>query len=208
MIFGINIDKTNPSFTMSDFVFWMPKFKTYVETEAGAVAYNKIYEICNQKIFKSIFGSDWEQAISLAIAHYLTLRAKQLSATNDGTAAGIAGNDNYGVVLSGVSVGSFSKSFDLGQTLVEGDDAKFWNLTSYGAQLMALYKQKSPPSVFVVTPTNPCKDPIAAYYAAQCKGSIDIIMRENAKLIRQWQKDLDNKQDKGDYVVSVEKEGE
>ena len=153
-IIGVQIDRTNPSFTAADFTFWMPQFTAYVATEAGTTAFNNLYEIANSKIFHSIYGTDWKYAMSLCIAHYLTLIANQMQAPAGSTLEGIAGGGSYKGVLSSMSVGGFSKSYDLGLTTMNSDDAKFWNQTSFGAQLMALYKTKAVPSIFVVT-SNP-----------------------------------------------------
>lgn len=53
-----------------------------------------------------------------------------------------------------MSIGEFSKTYDIDKTMVSSDDAMFWNQTSYGAALMTLYKTKAVPSIFVVT-SNP-----------------------------------------------------
>lgn len=149
-IIGIQLDRTNPAFTASDFTFWMPQFTSFIATTNGQAYFSKIYGIVNQKIFKSIFGSDWELAMSYAIAHYLTLIANQLEAPAGDTLQGIAGGATHGV-LSSMSVGSFSKSYDLDKSMVSEQEAMFWNQTSYGAALMALLKTKAVPSILVVT---------------------------------------------------------
>lgn len=149
-IIGIQIDRKNPEFTAADFTFWMPQYKKYIATEDGQVAFNNLYEIANNKIYKSIYGSDWKLAMSLCIAHYLTLIANQVQAPSGDTLQGIAGGQTHGVISS-MSVGSFSKSFELSKTMVDEDEALFWNQTSYGAELMALLKTKAVPSILVVT---------------------------------------------------------
>lgn len=152
-LIGIQLDRTNPTFTKVDFTFWMPQFKKYMETEDGTVAFENLYDIANHKIFKSIYGTDWKLAMSLCIAHYLTLIANQVQAPAGNTLEGIAGGSTKGV-LSSMSVGSFSKSYDLSKTMVDEDEALFWNQTSFGAKLMALLKTKAVPSILVVT-SNP-----------------------------------------------------
>ena len=101
--------------------------------------------------------------MSLCIAHYLTLIANQLQAPSGNTLQGIAGGGNYKGVLSSMTVGEFSKSYDLKMTMVEENEAMFWNQTSFGAELMALLKTKAVPSILVVTshsiPDRPIPDP-------------------------------------------------
>lgn len=149
-IIGIQTDRHNPAFTASDFTFWMPQYTSFIATQDGQNYFNKIYNVVNQKIFKSIFGADWELAMSYAIAHYLTLIANQMQAPSGATLQGIAGGATHGV-LSDMTIGSFSKSYELGMTMVEEDESKFWNQTSYGAALMALLKTKAVASIMVVT---------------------------------------------------------
>ena len=153
-IIGIQIDRTNPAYTSSDFTFWMPQFTQYIATEDGTARFNKIYTLVNGKIFKSIFGSDWELAMSYAIAHYFTIIAQQIEAPSGDTLASIAGGGVTRGVLSSASVGGFSKSYDIDKTMLSENEAMFWNQTSYGAALMALLKTKAVPSILVVT-SNP-----------------------------------------------------
>lgn len=153
-IIGINIDRTNPEFELDDFLFWFPNHTNYFSTESGAKRFTKLKELANNKIFKSIYGSDWEYAMSLCIAHYLELIAQQMQAPAGDSLETIAGGGTTKGVLSSMSVGSFSKSYELGKTMAESEDAKFWNQTSYGASLMALLATKNVPTIFVVT-SNP-----------------------------------------------------
>lgn len=153
-IIGIQLNRENPVFTAQDFVVWMPQFSNYIETQAGTALFNKLYTICNNKIFHSIFGSDWELAMSYAIAHYMTLIGQQQVAPSGNTLAEVAGGGVTRGVLSSMSIGDFSKTYDIDKTMVSSDDAMFWNQTSYGSALMTLYKTKAVPSIFVVT-SNP-----------------------------------------------------
>lgn len=153
-IIGIQLNTTNPTFTVDDFTFWMPQYAKYMATADGQRHFDKIYTLVNNKIYKSVFGSDWELAMSYAIAHYLTLIANQIQAPSGDTLQGIAGGGAIKGVLSNMTVGSFSKTYDIDKTMVSEQEAMFWNQTSFGAALMALLKTKALPSMFVVT-SNP-----------------------------------------------------
>lgn len=150
-IIGIQINRENPTFTIQDFTFWMPQFKKYCETDEGKVAFENLYEIANNKIFKSIYGTDWKYAMSLCIAHYLTLVAQQMQVPAGDTLAGVVGGGVTHGVLANASVGAFSKTYDLSKTMSEEEEALFWNQTSYGASLWALLKTKPIPSIMVIT---------------------------------------------------------
>ena len=89
--------------------------------------------------------------MSYGIAHYLTLIAQQMESPSGSTLSEIAGGGNIKGVISSASIGGFTKTYDLGRTMVGSEEALFWNQTSYGASLMALLKTKAVPSMFVVT---------------------------------------------------------
>lgn len=150
-IIGVQLDRTNPLFTIEDFTFWMPQYTKFLETEKGQKYFNKLYQVADKKVFKSIFGSDFELAMSYVIAHYLTLIANQVDSPSGDTLETIAGGGNIKGVLSSASIGEFSKSYDIDKTLTSEQDALFWNQTSYGAAYWALLKTKSIPSIMVVT---------------------------------------------------------
>lgn len=166
-IVGITLDRKNPPFTADDFTFWMPQFTKYIATPEGQKAFNKIYTLTNDRIFYSIFGTDWELAISYAIAHYLTLIGQQQQAPSGTTLSEIAGGGSTRGVLASAGVGEFNKSYDLSKTMLDTPDALFWNQTSYGTSLMALLKTKAVPSIFVVTSGPIEKDPYQRFLEKQ-----------------------------------------
>jgi len=149
-IIGIDLDRTNPSFTINDFCLWLPQFKNYMQTEEGLAYFNKLYNVANNKIFSSIYGIDWELAMSYCIAHYLTLIAQQTQSPSGSSLSQIAGGGVHRGILSSSSIGGFSKSLDFSKTMGDSEEMLFWNQTSYGSSLMALYKTKAVPSIFVV----------------------------------------------------------
>lgn len=150
-IVGIYTDRKNPEFTKCDFTLWMPQFTKFLDTDQGDKYFNKLYTLANSKIFKSIYGEDWELAMSYCIAHYLTIIARQMEAPAGSDLMSIAGGGVQKGVMSNATVGSFNVTYSLDQTNISEDEAKFWNQTSYGAQLMALLKTKSVASIMVVT---------------------------------------------------------
>ena len=150
-IIGITVDRQNPEYTITDFTFWMPQFKNFMNTEEGQTYFNNLYPIANNKIFYSIFGTDWKLAMSYAIAHYATLIAQQQQTPSGDSLSQIAGGGATKGVIASATIGGFSKSYDLTKTMLDTPDALFWNQTSYGSSLMALLKTKAVPSIFVVT---------------------------------------------------------
>lgn len=159
-IIGTYTDRKNPDYTIDDFTFWIPKFANFMKTDQGVKYFNKIYPIVNNKVFYSIFGTDWEMAMSYAIAHYLTLIGKQISDIGGNSLEAAASGQTMPGVLTSVSVGSFSKSYDFDATMTKETEAMFWNQTSYGLQFYALLKSKPMASICVVTDGNPYENRI------------------------------------------------
>lgn len=193
MIFGIALDRKNPEFTKADLEFWMPKLKPFLDTAAGQTAFENLYEIANEQIFHSIWGSKWKYAMSLCIAHYLILIAKNGVNGNVGNdLASIATLDTYAGILASMTVGSFSKSYDLAKTMVDTDDAKWWNLTSPGAQLMAMFKTTAAPSIFVVTPTpGPSFERDIAAFMHRKNADVNVIIAEMNQVIAEQSDEID-----------------
>lgn len=156
-IVGIYTNRKNPDFTLDDFLIWMPQFENFMNTDQGKRYFNKIYPIANNKIFKSIFGTDWELAMSYAIAFYITLIGSQVQAPAGSTLQEVAGYGNYKSVISSASIGEFSKQFDIDKTMLSNKESLFWNQNPYGAALMALLETKAVASMAVVT-SNPIPD--------------------------------------------------
>lgn len=193
MIFGITLDRKNPEFTKADLLFWMPKLAPFMNTEAGDVAFQNLYEIANEQIFHSIWGSKWKYAMSLCIAHYLMLIAKNGVNGNVGDdISSVASLDTYAGMLASMTVGSFSKSFDLAKTMIDTDDAKWWNMTSAGAQLMAMFKTTAAPSIFVVTPTpGPSFEGDLAAFLKRKNADASVFISEMNAYVRQQELDFD-----------------
>lgn len=148
-VIGTYLDRKNPEYTLQDFLFWMPDFSTITTIDT---TFNNLYPIANDKVFHSIFGSDWKYAMALCIAHYATIlgrreRNKKPGAKSLADLAG--GGPNVNGIMSSASVGSFTKTYDLDRSLMSGDDKMWWNTTDYGAELMRLLGTKAMPSIFV-----------------------------------------------------------
>lgn len=153
-IIGIQTNRDNPEYTLEDFIFWLPEYTKFMCTTQGKKYFDKLYKIANNKIYHSIFGTDWEYAMTLCIAHYLQLIANRLQAPAGDSLESIAGGGVTQGVLSSASVGAFSKTYDIDKTMLSDKDSLFWNQTDFGRELMALLATKSVISMMVVT-SNP-----------------------------------------------------
>ena len=150
-IVGTFTDKTNPEFTIAMFTVWFPQFKNFLQTQDGQAMWDVIYPVANEMIFKSIYGPIWSRAIALMIAHLMTLIALQEEPPAGDTLASIAGLGNTAGVMSSAHVGGFSVQYELSKTMSEEEEAKWYNLTKFGAELYALMKTRHIATIFVVT---------------------------------------------------------
>lgn len=160
-IIGIETDRQNPTYTIDDYIYWIPEMEQYMRTKDGTKDFNKLYPMANERIYYSIFGVEWEMAMSYCIAHYLVLRGSGLSRPRGSTLESATGSVGAVTgVITGMSVGGFSKNYDYSLTIKGEDEALFWNQTQYGVKLYALMKTKSVASIFVVTNGNPYENKI------------------------------------------------
>lgn len=166
-LLGTIVDRTNPpkaidadgkptrEYTIADLKFWIPSLKN-VNAEELQTMYDNLFPIAYNKIFYSVFGSDWYYAMSLCIAHYNYLINTQIPNNIDPSKeislSEVTGGGVPRGVMTSASIGGFTKSYDYSLTTVSGSaEAMFWNQSAYGMSLMALYKSKSTLTAFVVT---------------------------------------------------------
>lgn len=151
-LIGPYFDQPNPNdYTVEKFTFWMPQFKALMQTQEGLEYFNNIYPIANERVKYGIMGADWYMAMSWVIAHYITLIAQEAQAEGGPDLTQIAGGGVTRGVLTGMSVGGYSKQYDLAKTMSDEQEAKFWNQTSFGSKYYALLSSKPIPTIFVVT---------------------------------------------------------
>lgn len=87
--------------------------------------------LAEQQLPQCVWKKIWVQAVSLYVAHEITLASQNLKA---GQNSGVPGTS--GGVPSSKTVGSVSVSYD--STDTSEKDAGWWNLTNYGKQLYRL----------------------------------------------------------------------
>lgn len=143
--------KDNPKFTIDDFTFWIPDYESYCKTQDGIKMFNKLKRLANSKILYSVFGTDWEMAMSLCIAHYATIIGKQKQLPAGQTLAEASSRGGSTGVLTGMTLGNFGKTYDLERSMSDSTDARFWNQTKYGQQLYNLFESKGVFTILVVT---------------------------------------------------------
>ena len=138
-VFGLPKQSKNPVFKDVLFTMFCPEFKAYLENPENRAKYDYFKEQANKRIRKSVFGSDWDMAMSYFIAFYLTEIVKS---ENQGSPSlsRLANNSNPEGRLDSYTVGSLSKSYNFDSVMMNTEDALFWNQNKWGVKLFALAK--------------------------------------------------------------------
>ena len=148
-VYGLPASQTNPEFTKAKFQLLMPRFKEFVEGKEGEQVYDIFKEIADDQILINTFGTKWEYAMSLAIAHYLDInnydRESSYSLKESKKDSGIKG-----IMVSENLGENQSKSYSTDEITLTHSYSKFWNTTEYGRRLITLLESQGIPSIFVV----------------------------------------------------------
>lgn len=153
-VYKTNPRRTNPTFTKTSFLVFMPQFTNFLATTNGARVFDEFKPIVNQKVLEGAWGPEWKYGMSLALAHYIVIwaRTAKIDKTIGSSLSGVASMGNQDGLLTSWTVGEVSKSYDHSKTMLEGPDAAFWNQTPFGRTFYTLWKQHQPnDSIFVVT---------------------------------------------------------
>lgn len=145
MMYGMPAPVTQPEFKVDTFKLFIPKLAWYVSGEAincpqqgmeGNIdLYNKGVEIMSKKLNYGYWLEDWEQAMSLAVAHFIVTTDPMFtqSTDSDSTAGGVMGSRS----VSGVSY-----NYDLDYFMAKNTGYEYWNYSGYGRMLVSLSNQR------------------------------------------------------------------
>ena len=145
-VIATRVDRKNPSFNKQSYKIYMPQFGDFVDTVEGDKIFQAYKVIANGKVFKSVFGVEWDYAMSLVISHYLVIWASRASQKDKGMSSnllGIAAMGNHKGILSSYSVGEVSKSYSYDGILINEKGAEFWNRTEFGIEFYSLLTERS-----------------------------------------------------------------
>jgi hypothetical protein len=150
-----SVNRKNPDFPKEVFYVYMPAMQQFVETPQGEAVFNEYKKIASGRVFKSMWGDEWEEGMSLLIAHFLTLWAQRAAPASSSMSKSIAGIAAMGAprgIQTSISAGELSKSWDFGLTTLPTDkENAFYNKTEFGQDFYARLIQKRSVSIAVVT---------------------------------------------------------
>ena len=130
-------DSSNPSYTVEEFLEIYPQFTGKIPS---AVMQYYI-SMGNSCLSYRMYGDQWSMAMSLYIAHFLTLYLQSTNGlTADSPASQVINSSMaYGLTAS-KSAGDLSKSYDYGSINDDLNGWAAWKLTIFGQQFASIAK--------------------------------------------------------------------
>ncbi len=136
-------DGDNPPFTADDFRAIYPHFwgKESGEPLVPQAVMDMYIAFVSSFVKEARYREAWKVCMSLAVAHFLTLYLRTISADPDSGAAGvIKAAETKGLVAS-KSVDGVSVSYDFSTALADLDGWADWKTTEYGIQFITYARQ-------------------------------------------------------------------
>lgn len=135
MLNGIPDPTTPPEFSKDTFKLYIPKLRWYVEDDANQKLYELAVNKMKMRLNYSYWLEDWEEAMSLAVAHFILITDPRFAQSTDGDATA-------GGVMKSRSVAGVSYDYDIEYYVPKNTGYEYWNTTGYGRRLSALSLQR------------------------------------------------------------------
>lgn len=131
MLNGIPDPITPPEFDINKFKLYIPKLKWWVEDSENTDLYNLAVEKMKSRLNYSYWMEEWEEAMSLAVAHFIIITDPRFAQSTDADATA-------GGVMKSRSVANVSYDYDIEYYLEKNIGYGYFNTTGYGRRLIAL----------------------------------------------------------------------
>lgn len=131
MLNGIPDPRTPPEFDINKFKLYIPKLKWWVEDSENTDLYNLAVDKMKQRLNYSYWMEEWEEAMSLAVAHFIIITDPRFAQSTDSDATA-------GGVMKSRSVANVSYDYDIEYYLEKNVGYGYFNTTGYGRRLIAL----------------------------------------------------------------------
>lgn len=140
-MFGIPAPSAPPEFKLERFKIYIPKLAWYCDDKENRPLYELAVEKMSKRLNYSYWLEDWEEAMSLAVAHFIIITDPRFAQATgeDATAGG---------VMKSRSVGNLSYDYDIDYYLPKSTGYEYWITTGYGRRLAALSLQRGFIGVF------------------------------------------------------------
>lgn len=134
-----------PELTADTFKKFVPALADYIEMGNNMDTFLMFRDICKNSLQYAFWTDQYLYAMSLAVAHYLTI-------SNLDSANHVGSDATAGGVMSSRSVQGISYSYETSKTMKENNAYMFWNRTGYGQTLVALSLSRGFVPFIVVQP--------------------------------------------------------
>lgn len=131
-MFGIPAPVEPPEFSLDDFKLYIPKLAWYPEkNETTMKLYNKAVEKMRQKLNYSYWLEEWDEAMALAVAHFILITDPAFTQSTDG-------DTTAGGVMKSRNVANVSYDYDIDYYMSKNTGYGYFNTTGYGRRLIEL----------------------------------------------------------------------
>lgn len=131
---GLTQPTTPPPFSEEDFKIYIPKLAWILKEKSKRPLLDKAIQKMQSRLNAAILQDDYDEAICLAVAHFLVQTLPEYAQSTDAAA-------EVGGVMSSRTVGSVSYNYDIDYTMpmaAKEGWAAYWLTTGYGRRLVTL----------------------------------------------------------------------
>lgn len=131
---GLPAPSEPPKFSEEDFKIYIPKLAWVCKEKSLRPLFDKAINKMQQRLNATIWQDDYDEAISLAVAHFLVQTLPEYAQSTDADSV-------VGGVMTNRSVGAVTYNYDIDYTMPMGAKdgwAGYWLGTGYGRRLVNL----------------------------------------------------------------------
>lgn len=133
-LYGFPEPITPPAFSATDFAIYIPKLAHILTDISIAPLLNKAIQKSQERLNATILGTDYDEAICLAVAHFLVQTLPNFAQSTDS-------DQVVGGVMTQRNIGQVSYNYDIDYTMPMGAKDGCWAYyltTGYGRRLVTL----------------------------------------------------------------------
>lgn len=133
-LYGLPTPTDPPIFSESDFKIYIPKLAFILKDDSSRPLLDKAIKKSQERLNATILGTDYDEAICLAVAHFLVQTMPAFAQATDS-------DQVVGGVMTQRNIGQVSYSYDIDYTMPMGakdGSWAYWLTTGYGRRLVSL----------------------------------------------------------------------
>lgn len=133
-LYGLPYPTKPPRFSKDDFKIYIPKLAWVMNEKSLEPLVSKAIKKCQERLNAGALGTDYDEAICLAVAHFLVQTLPSFAESTDS-------DPTVGGVMSNRSMGGVSYNYDISYTMPMDADSGIYGYyltTGYGRRLVNL----------------------------------------------------------------------